>query len=274
MLVGVQALFFSPDRIASLCAMKVAPTPGQQAEGRPRTRQRTRGIGSAAYASASKKASKKYAESDERRAWDAFYAALLTICRDKGSTSYVSEDQARSLFEAMAATKSRKQRRLGLTRDDLKAGLKQLKIKARDLDSLFNHIDAKEQGALSEAQWVAAFRDEEMKRSEGVWGEETVLDRAWEAYCVPPVAALARVIFAIPYAIIYGFTVGAKAGADAYEESSRSMREERYRLARDGHPKITQKRGTWNGMAPGCGGKAAGEGVQRVAFSGDAFSGV
>ena len=95
--------------------MKVAPTSGQQAEGRPRTRQRTRGIGSAAYASASKKASKKYAESDERRAWDAFYAALLTICRDKGSTSYVSEDQARSLFEAMAATKSRKQRRLGLT---------------------------------------------------------------------------------------------------------------------------------------------------------------
>ena len=153
---------------------KIAATSGEQAEGRARARPKTsggtfRGARDAAYATASKRASKKYAEADERRAWDAFYAGLLTICRDKGSTSYISEAHARDLFDAMAATKSRRQRRLGLTPDDLRAGCKKLGIRVRDPEALFNHIDAREAGALSLEQWVGAFRAEEMKQGEGVY---------------------------------------------------------------------------------------------------------
>ena len=89
-----------------------------------------------------------------------------------------------------------------------------------------------------------------------------MLDRAWEAYCVPPVAALARVIFAIPYpAIIYGFTVGAKAGGGRVRGARAACARKVPARAETAHPKITQKRAArGTAAAPGCRGKAAGEG--------------
>ena len=162
---------FSPDRysVVALTAMKVAPTSGQQAEGRPTPGNARAGSG----ARRTRRRRRRRARGTPR----AMSAARGTRSTRRCSRSAATRARRATSARTRRGRSSRRWRprragngeQLGLTRGDLKARPEATEDQGARPHSLFNHIDAKEQGALSEAQWVAAFRDEEaaVRRASG-----------------------------------------------------------------------------------------------------------